>query len=88
MAQSTCEKKYTLNGQGDEKDVEVAVIPETHAIPHPGTVMVESMNIHIWQLELLNFELTMFLSPVYTIVANGAVRRPRGSENFTREAIL
>ena len=46
MAKSTCEKKYTLNGQGDEKYVEVAVIPESHAVPHPGTVVVKPKNIY------------------------------------------
>ncbi len=89
MAESTSEKKHTLDGQGDEKYVEVAVIPEPDAVADPGTVVVEPKNSRghqsLWGPRRREGRA---FSPVHAVVADGAVRRPRGPEDFTREAVL
>ena len=42
MAEGTREEEYTLDGQGHEKEVEVAVVSQAHAVTHPGAMVVES----------------------------------------------
>ena len=42
MAEGTCEEEYTLDGQGHEKEVEVAIVSQAYAVTHPGAMVVES----------------------------------------------
>lgn len=30
-------------GQGEDEEVEEAIVPPANAVPHPGTVMVETL---------------------------------------------
>lgn len=41
MAQSTGEEKHTLDGQGDQKNVKITIVPESHTVAHPRAVMVK-----------------------------------------------
>ena len=67
MGDGGAEDEDAERGEGDEEEVEVAVVALPHAVAHPGTVVVE---------------------PLHAVVADGAVRGPRRTEDLAGEAVL
>ena len=41
MCESTDEDEDAVEGEGHQEQVEISVVPLAHAVPHPGTVVVE-----------------------------------------------
>ena len=41
MGDGAHEDKDAVEGEGDEEEIEVSVVPLTHTVPNPGAVMVK-----------------------------------------------
>ena len=44
MGDGADEDKDAVEGQGDEEQVEVSVVPPAHTVAHPGTVVVKPLH--------------------------------------------
>lgn len=43
MGEHACEDINTEYGQREDKQIEVTIVPPSHAVPHPGTVVVKPL---------------------------------------------
>ena len=44
MGDGAHEDKDAVEGEGDEEEIEVSVVPLTHTVAHPGAVVVKPLN--------------------------------------------
>ena len=44
MGDGAHEDEDAVEGERDEEEIEVSVVPLAHTVPHPGTVVVEALH--------------------------------------------
>lgn len=89
MCGDAAQDERRQEGQRDDEGVEEAVVALSHAVPHPGTVVVEAL----WRRS--RSELTICVcvwggggSPTHAVVTQAAVGGPRRPEHPAGEAVL